>query len=190
MTAFPKAGIRAAIFLDRDGVLNRPLVRDGKPYAPRRFGEFELYPEARSCVASLRQAGFLLVVATNQPDIGNGLAAADEVAAMHDRLAEALSIEHIMVCPHGQREGCDCRKPRPGMLLKAAERLDIDLARSFMIGDRAGDVAAGKAAGCRTIFIDRGYAAESRPAGPDHVVLSLAEAVAAVLAYPGVPHAS
>jgi D-glycero-D-manno-heptose 1,7-bisphosphate phosphatase len=180
--------MRPAIFLDRDGVLNRPLVRAGKPYAPRTLCEFELYPEAEACVASLQRAGFLTIVATNQPDIGNGLVEAGLVAAMHERLAAWLPIEHIMVCPHAQQAGCACRKPRPGMLLEAAARFDVDLPASFMVGDRAGDVTAGKAAGCRTIFIDRSYGAEERPDAPDRTVTSLAEAVAAILAFSGDSH--
>ena len=179
---------RKAVFLDRDGVLNLPLVRDGKPFAPRTLGEFQLYPEAPEGVALLKKAGFLPVVATNQPDIGNGLAEESAVLAMHAHLSAALGIEHILMCPHSQGAGCACRKPKPGMLLDAAERLGIDLAASFMVGDRAGDVAAGKAAGCRTIFIDRRYSADKRPEAPDRVVGSLTEAVTAILDY-GVVHA-
>jgi len=173
--------VRAAIFLDRDGVLNQCEVRNGKPYAPRRLEDFHLFPDVAPSVERLRQAGYLLVVATNQPDIGNGLVSRDMVDAFHAELSGKLGLTEITLCPHRQDEGCDCRKPKPGMLVEAARRLDIELSASYMVGDRAGDVAAGKAAGCRTIFIDRAYEAEPRPVDPDVIALSLAEAVDVIL---------
>jgi D-glycero-D-manno-heptose 1,7-bisphosphate phosphatase len=153
---------RPAIFLDRDGVLNRALVVAGKPYAPRALADFRLLPGVKAAVARLRASGFEVVVVTNQPDIGNGLVEAEVVAAMHDRLRVATGIQHIYCCPHRQDENCACRKPRPGMLLAAAQELGLDLASSWMVGDRQGDVVAGKAAGCRTVFIDRGYFGDRR----------------------------
>ncbi|MEO5341284.1 MAG: HAD-IIIA family hydrolase [Magnetococcus sp. MYC-9] len=146
-----------AIFLDRDGVLCRSLVRDGKGYAPRSLAEFAIYPEAPTAVGLLKAAGFQIVVVTNQPDIGHGLVTEVCVASMHQRLQAAMPIDLILTCPHRQEEGCGCRKPRPGLLEEAVRRLSIDAGRSFMVGDRSSDVVAGQALGCVTLFIDRHY---------------------------------
>lgn len=173
--------MKRAVFLDRDGVLNLSEVREGKPYAPRQIDDFQLYPEAALALRRLKAAGFALIVVTNQPDIASRRVTAEAVEAMHQRLRAALPVDEVVLCPHGQDEGCACRKPRPGMLTEAARRHHIDLAASVMVGDRASDVEAGRAAGCRTIFIDRAYG-EPAPAAPDRVVRSLTEAVDAILA--------
>ncbi len=166
---------RSAAFLDRDGVLVRSLLRYGKPHAPTCFEDFEILPGSEKAVDLLRQAGFLLVLATNQPDVGNGLVSREEVERMNEALDRALNLDAIKVCFHGQHEGCDCRKPLPGMLLDAAREMSIDLNRSYMVGDRRSDVEAGHAAGCRTVFIDQGY---DRPEKilPDFTVGSVVEA--------------
>ena len=169
-----------AVFVDRDGVLNRSRVHDGKPYAPRRLEEFHLLPGVRAAVAALKEAGLLVIVVTNQPDIGNGLVEAETMAAMHARLAARVAVDDIRVCSHSQSAGCDCRKPRPGLLLAAAEAWSIDLARSYMVGDRAGDVIAGRAAGCYTVFVDRNYRETPRLA-VDAKVRSFPEAARVIL---------
>jgi D-glycero-D-manno-heptose 1,7-bisphosphate phosphatase len=153
-----------AVFLDRDGVINRALERDRKPYPPRNLDEFEILPEAAAACAKLKQAGFLLVVVTNQPDVGRGTLKKEIVETIHAGMCQRLPIDRVEVCYHaGQgRSDCDCRKPKPGMLLRAARELGIDLAQSWMVGDRWRDVDCGYAAGCRTVFIDRGYAEELR----------------------------
>lgn len=171
----------AAVFLDRDGVLNRAEVRDGKPYAPRRLQDFRLLPGVAAAVTMLKQAGFLIVVVTNQPDIGNGLVALTEVEAMHARLRARLRVDAIEVCPHGDGDGCECRKPAPGLLLAAARRLSIDLNGSFIVGDRWRDIIAGREAGCYTVFVDRGYR-ETKPVEADAVVRSLPAAVRRIIA--------
>ena len=174
-------GKRPAVFLDRDGVLTVPEFRDGRSYAPKRLEDFRCYPEAAACLGRLRDAGHVLVVVTNQPDVGNGLVPMAVVEAMHERLARELPIARIEVCPHRSADACECRKPRPGMLLRAADALGLELTRSFMVGDRASDVEAGRRAGCRTLFLDRGYT-EPRPASPDATVASLSEATEWILA--------
>ena len=156
-------GGRRAVFLDRDGVLVIPEMRDGRSFAPRRLEDFCIYDDAPRALAALKQAGFLLVVVTNQPDIGNGFVSAETVEAMHDRLRAALPIDRIEMCPHSQSDRCACRKPKPGMLLRAAEIHGIDLSASIMVGDRAGDIEAGEAAGCHTVFIDLNYVNEPKP---------------------------
>jgi D-glycero-D-manno-heptose 1,7-bisphosphate phosphatase len=177
------AGGARAVFLDRDGVLVVPEFRDGRSYAPRRLADFRLYDRADYWLARMKDAGFRLVVVTNQPDVGSGLIDPTVIEEMHRRLAEALPVDAIEACYHRQSDGCDCRKPKPGMLRRAAERLSLDCRHSFMIGDRAGDVAAGRAAGCTTIFIDLGYVDE-HPERPDFTVSSLAEAARIVLRRP------
>ncbi|MBV8122029.1 MAG: HAD-IIIA family hydrolase [Alphaproteobacteria bacterium] len=169
-----------AVFLDRDGVLTIPEFRDGRSFAPRRLADFRLYDDAAVSARRMKDAGFGLVVVTNQPDVGHGLLALDVVEAMHRRLAAAIPVDAIESCYHRQDEGCDCRKPKSGMLRCAAARLGIDCRCSFMIGDRASDVEAGRNVGCRTIFIDRGYIDE-QPGQADFIVKSLAEATSIIL---------
>jgi D-glycero-D-manno-heptose 1,7-bisphosphate phosphatase len=169
-----------AVFLDRDGVLVRAPVVDGKSYAVRRLEDFRLLPGAARAVGALRAAGFKIVVVTNQPDIGNGLVTADLVAAMHDRLRRKLAPDAIELCPHRPDENCLCRKPKSGMIQAAARRLNIDLSSSFMVGDRWSDIVAGHAAGCYTIFIDRRYR-ETLKMAPDVSVSNLPSAVDVIL---------
>jgi D-glycero-D-manno-heptose 1,7-bisphosphate phosphatase len=169
---------RRAIFLDRDGVINRPLIRDGKPFPPVSVDEFEILPGVTEACEALKKLGFLLVVATNQPDVGRGTLVREEVETVHRWLSQQLPIDCLKVCFHGGAaigDPCDCRKPQPGMLLEAAEALKIDLAKSFMIGDRWRDVDCGFNAGCQTIFIDWGYE-EKLNRDPDFRVRDLLDA--------------
>jgi D-glycero-D-manno-heptose 1,7-bisphosphate phosphatase len=150
-----------AVFLDRDGVLNRAVIRDGRPYPPATLEVFEILPGVPEAVRRLHDAGFLLIGATNQPDVARGTQRREVVEAMNARLLAETAITAILVC-YEDGEDCPRRKPNPGLLLEAAETYAIDLAASFMVGDRWRDVEAGRRAGCRTIFLDRGYA-ERRP---------------------------
>jgi len=177
--------LRPAIFLDRDGTLNLQVIRGGKPYPPATLAEFALFPGVPAACAQLAAAGFVLVVATNQPDVGRGDQAQSVVEAMHARLRELVPpITHVEVCyapgqgvshPYDYR-----RKPAPGMLTDAATKLGLDLARSWMVGDRWRDVDCGQRAGVRTVFIDFGYD-EALRAPPDFTVESFAEAAAVIL---------
>jgi D-glycero-D-manno-heptose 1,7-bisphosphate phosphatase len=173
-----------AVFLDRDGVLNRPVVRDGRAFPPARIEEFELYPDAVEACAQLKAAGFLLVVVTNQPDVGRGTQRREIIDAMHAKLRAAIpSLDAIEICFHAgatHGESCECRKPKPGMLLRAAANLDIDLSESFLIGDRWRDVDCAHAAGCRAVFIDRDYS-ETLREKPEFTVSNLGEAVTTIL---------
>jgi len=178
----PLAPNRRAVFLDRDGVLVIPQMRDGRSYAPRSLNDFRFYPEAKAALADLKQAGYLLVVVTNQPDVGKGLISQPTLDQMHDRIRKELCVDRIEVCPHTQADECSCRKPKPGMLLNVANECQIDLTKSFMVGDRASDVAAGLAAGCETIFIDLDYVSELKPESPGHTVRSIVEAARIILA--------
>jgi len=174
------SGSRPAVFFDRDGVLNRALIRDGKPYSPATLDQFEILPGVTEALRALDEAGFLLIVATNQPDVGRGAQRREVVEAMHQRLRAELPLDDIKVCYEADGAGCACSKPKPGMLLAAAGERGIDLSRSYMIGDRWRDVGAGKAAGCFTIFIDRGYR-EALIDTPDAVCADLPEAAAVIL---------
>jgi len=178
----PKSEVRRAVFLDRDGVINRALEREAKPYPPRSLAEFEILPEVPDACAKLRAAGFLLVVVTNQPDVGRGTLKKEIVDIIHAEMCRRVPIDRVEVCYHPGKglSDCDCRKPRPGMLLRAAKELGIDLAQSWMVGDRWRDVDCGHAAGCRTIFIDRGYAEELRQK-PDFSAGNLAQAADIIL---------
>jgi D-glycero-D-manno-heptose 1,7-bisphosphate phosphatase len=171
-----------AVFLDRDGVIVVPEFREGRSFAPTTLDAFRFYESAPECLKSLKEAGFLLVVVTNQPDAGKGIVSYSVLNEMHRRMCEALPIDDVQVCTHSRQDDCFCRKPRPGMLTTAAAVLGIALDRSFMIGDRESDVAAGRAAGCRTVFIDLDYAAEPKPNDADFFVRSLEEATACILA--------
>jgi D-glycero-D-manno-heptose 1,7-bisphosphate phosphatase len=177
--------LRPAVFLDRDGTLNAPVVRDDKPYPPATVAEFVLLDGVAANCARLRAAGFALVVATNQPDVGRGTQPQAVVEAMHARLRELVpQIDLIQVCYHGgadHGQPCECRKPKPKMLLDAAEQLGLDLRRSWMIGDRWRDIDCGAAAGVRTIFIDWGYDEKLR-ARPDYIVKSFPAAAGIILA--------
>jgi D-glycero-D-manno-heptose 1,7-bisphosphate phosphatase len=170
---------RRAVFLDRDGVLNAAVVRDGRPYPPTSVDEVEVLPGAEQACHRLREAGFDLVVVTNQPDIARGTQTLEAVQRINNALLAALPLDEVVVCPHDDDDGCDCRKPKPGMLLDAAQRRGIDLSTSFMVGDRWRDVEAGIRAGCRTVFIDRDY--DERSVQADVSVADLAEAAVWIL---------
>jgi D-glycero-D-manno-heptose 1,7-bisphosphate phosphatase len=175
---------RQAVFLDRDGVLNRAIVRGGKPYPPATLHDLELLPGVPDGLARLKQAGFLLIGATNQPDVGRGSQRREVVETIHAWLLQELPLDEIYVC---YDDGPDSpgRKPNPGLLLEAAGRFGIDLRASFMVGDRWRDVGAGQRAGCRTVFLDYGYA-EQKPDPPaDHVARDFPAAVGWILDQPG-----
>jgi D-glycero-D-manno-heptose 1,7-bisphosphate phosphatase len=166
---------RAAVFLDRDGVINRPILIKGRPHPPATLAALEVLPGVPPALAMLKARGYSLIVVTNQPDVARGSGCRATIDRMHQLLSQCLPLDAILTCFHDDADGCQCRKPRPGLLLRAAEDLDLDLARSFMVGDRWRDVEAGRRAGCGTFFVDRGYA-EATPPAFDYRVGSLPEA--------------
>lgn len=170
-----------AVFLDRDGVLNANIDRGGKPVAPTTLEDFKILPGVPDATRRLKAAGFLLVVVTNQPDLATGKNTPAVIEAMHNRLRRELLLDDIRICPHVDADGCDCRKPKPGLLLEAAKLHGIDLNSSFIVGDRWRDVEAGRKAGCLTIFVDCGYEQDG-PNNPDVTVGSLSEAADIILA--------
>jgi len=175
--------MRRAVFLDRDGVLNKTYLRDGKPYSPDTIEEIIIFPDAAEALKRLREHGFHLVMATNQPDVARGRLTREQVDAMNEYLASELPLDEIEVCPHGDADRCECRKPKPGLLLQAAKRDGIDLSQSFMVGDRYRDVEAGHSAGCRTILMGGGYG-EAFKVQPDVIVRTLTEAADWILNQP------
>jgi len=169
-----------AVFLDRDGVLNRALIVDGRPHSPSGLHEVEIPSGAPEACARLREAGFLLVVVTNQPEVARGRLTRKSVEEINNFLRGRVPFDDVRVCYHDDADECDCRKPKPGMLLAAARDFNIDLTRSFVVGDRWRDIEAGRRAGCRTVLIDCGYD-EPRPSGMDFVASSLSSAVEWIL---------
>ena len=161
--------MRRAVFVDRDGVLIAAVVHNGLPHPPASVVDLTFLPGVRERVAELKKLGFLVVCVTNQPDVARGTVTRATVDEINARVRAEMRLDDLAVCWHDDRDGCDCRKPRPGLLLEAAERLGIDLGRSYMIGDRWKDVACGAAAGCATVFVDYGYAEPFQGPSPAHV---------------------
>ncbi len=171
-----------AVFLDRDGVINAPVIRAGKPFAPVSREEFQILPGVGQALQILDEAGFLLIIVTNQPDVARGLIPREVVEDMHDYLMTAFPLDDIKACYETEESGSRYYKPQPGMLLDAAKEHGIDLKKSFMVGDRWRDVGCGLAAGCFTIFIDRGYVERLRQI-PHARCGNLQEAVPIILSH-------
>ena len=168
--------LRPAVFLDRDGVINRAVVRDGKPFPPSSLEELEILPHVASSLVDLKVHGFALFVITNQPDVARGTQTRDAIEAIHQALASSLPIDDIFVCYHDDSDLCACRKPLPGLLFEAQRKHNIDLTRSFVVGDRWRDIDAGHRAGCKTVLIDYGYRERKPTQPPEATVPSLREA--------------
>lgn len=171
---------KKAVFLDRDGVLNIPTIKDGKSYAPRTLSQFRLYPHTNLYLSLLKKAGYKTIVITNQPDVGNNLIKLAELESMHERLFKKAEINDIFVCIHSQSEGCLCRKPKTGLIEQAISKYNIDISKSFLIGDRYSDIEAAKSINCKSIFIDRNYS-EVCPESQLITVSSLKNAVDFIL---------
>jgi D-glycero-D-manno-heptose 1,7-bisphosphate phosphatase len=172
--------MKRAVFLDRDGVINRSIVRNGKPFPPASLGEVEILPQVELALNSLKAAGFVLIVVTNQPDVASGKTPKLVVDQINCFLQDSLPIDEIRTCYHDDRDLCLCRKPLPGAFFSCAKEHQIDLEASFMVGDRWRDIEAGHAAGCKTFFINYKYQ-EKQPDLPDFIVSSLAEAAEIII---------
>ena len=166
---------RSVVFLDRDGVINRPIIRNGSPHPPASVEDLEILPGVPEALLRLRSAGFLLVVVTNQPDVARGTQSREVVELIHAALKVRLPLDEVRVCYHDDADACDCRKPAPGMLHAFAQPRRLDLTSAYMVGDRWRDIEAGQRAGCSCFFVDHGYS-ERQPKQPFVRVASLAEA--------------
>ncbi len=177
-----------AVFLDRDGVINETCVKEGKRVSPRKAEDFRFLPGAKEALTALKAKGFHLFVATNQPEIARGTLRMEDLEAMHGIISESLPIDKIYVCVHNNGDKCDCRKPKPGMLFQAAREWNIDLAASYMVGDRWKDIEAGARAGCTTILV-KSACSDEQPRGrtvrSDYTVNSLLEASEIILSREG-----
>jgi D-glycero-D-manno-heptose 1,7-bisphosphate phosphatase len=147
-----------AVFLDRDGIINRAIVRDRKPYPPARLEDVEILTGAVTSLQRLAASGYALIGITNQPDVARGTQSREMVESINRFILSRLPVREIFVCYHDNIDDCDCRKPKPGLILRAAEKYGLDLSQSWMVGDRWKDVAAGQAARLKTVFVDYCYA--------------------------------
>jgi len=181
--------VRRAVFLDRDGVLNRVRLESGTPRPPAGVAELELLPGVPEALSLLAEHELVLLVATNQPDVARGRLRRDAVEDIHTWLKAALPLHDVLACYHDDADGCDCRKPLPGLLLRAAAAYGIDLPRSFLVGDRWKDVAAGQAAGCTTLLLDLPYSQRGR-CRPDYQVADLLHAARIIVSLLRAPEAS
>ena len=169
-----------AVFLDRDGVINKALVKDGKPFTPYNFNDLKILPGVKKSLRALKESNWMIIVITNQPDVARRKITKEEVEKINNYLKNTLLVDEIYTCYHDNNDFCDCRIPQPGALTVAAKNNSIDLNKSFMIGDRWSDIEAGDRAGCKTFFIDYSYK-EKRPSNFTFKVKSLAEAVDIIL---------
>ncbi|MGB6976107.1 MAG: HAD-IIIA family hydrolase [Gammaproteobacteria bacterium] len=169
---------KKAIFFDSDGVLNKAIIKDGMPFAPTSVAELEIPDEVKPSLYKLKAAGYLLICVTNKPDIEHGLMTQAEVDAIYNKMREELPLDDVFICYF---ENSDCYKPKPGLLFEAARKYKIDLAKSYMIGDRWRDVGAGQNAGCKTVWIDRGYAEKKPAVAANFTAHSLTEATQWIL---------
>jgi len=148
----------SAVFLDRDGIINRAMVRDGKPYPPARLDELEILPGSVTSLSRLADFGYVLIGVTNQPDVARGTQSREMVESFNALIQSRLPVREIFVCYHDNVDHCNCRKPKPGLILQATDKYGLDLSSSWMVGDRWKDIAAGQAVGLKTIFVDYHYA--------------------------------
>ena len=173
---------RKCVFLDRDGVINVPIFKDGRSFAPILFDDFEIYPSAYDACQMLKKAGYLIVVITNQPDVGNGKASKSEIERMNQYLKSEELVDDIFICYHSQDEQCVCRKPKAGMIFQALEKYSIDLGASFLVGDRKSDIEVAVSVNCKSIFIDHDYD-EVKPVAQNITLKSLKEAAEYILRF-------
>jgi D-glycero-D-manno-heptose 1,7-bisphosphate phosphatase len=164
--------MKKAIFLDRDGIVNKPIILEGKPYPPFIVKQAFLVNNIKNMIDKWHKEGYLVIVVTNQPDISNHLISQRKVEKINRYLQSMAKFDDLFMCPHNEKDKCNCRKPKIGLFLQAKEKYDIDLEESYMIGDRWKDIEAGRRAGCRTIFVNYNYN-EEKPHSCDYMVSSI-----------------
>ena len=167
--------MKKSVFLDRDGVINKAYIKNGLPVSPNSLNELEILPGVRESIIKLKKLNFVCLVVTNQPDVSRKKIDKNSVIQMNNFLKNEIALDDIFVCYHDDSDNCNCRKPKPGLLLQAGKKWDVDFKKSFMIGDRWRDIQAGEKVGCKTIFLDYKYN-EKKPKKPDFVSDSLLNA--------------
>ena len=165
-----------AIFLDRDGIINKVIMRNGEVSCPWKFNEFEIFPDAKPALKEFKKMGFLNIIFTNQPDVARGFLKMPELEKMHNFIIKELLADEIKFCPHDDSDNCSCRKPKPGLILQVAQKWGIDLEQSYVIGDSWKDIGAGKSAGCKTFLLNREYNKDTN-CNHDFAVNNIEEAV-------------
>jgi len=176
--------MKKAVFLDRDGVINRSKLVDGVAKPPANIAEVEILDGVIDAIKILKAHNFIPVVVTNQPDVARGVMSQAHVDAINAYIGAITSIEFFYTCFHDDIDMCDCRKPAPGLIKSAAADLGLDITNSFLVGDRWRDISAGQEAGCQVFFIDYLYP-EKSPKLPFTRVSSLLEAAQIMI---GKPH--
>jgi D-glycero-D-manno-heptose 1,7-bisphosphate phosphatase len=172
--------MKRAVFLDRDGVLNRSNLINGVPTPPNLIEDVEILAGVVEAIRLLKTYDFVPVVVTNQPDVARGTTSQSQVQAINSYIGAATDIQYFYTCFHDDGDCCDCRKPAPGLIHRASKELGLLLQDSFMVGDRWRDISAGQSAGCQTFFIDYSYA-EKAPKMPFKKVSSLLEAAQLII---------
>lgn len=168
-----------AVFLDRDGVLNQAVVKEGKPYPPQSLEDVIILAGVKEGLEHLKELGYLLVVITNQPDVARGTTDMKIVDAINNFLKKELILDDIYCCIHDSSDNCECRKPKPGMIFAAARKWNIDLDNSWMVGDRWRDIETGINANVKTILIDYGY--DEKSVIPDYSCTDFLEATRIII---------
>ena len=148
----------AAVFLDRDGVINEPIILAGKPFSPRHRDHFFIFPEIADKLRALHFSGWKIIVVSNQPDVSRGKMKEEELDWMSEQMRIRLPLDAIKICRHDERDNCDCRKPKSGLITEAIEEFTLDPSKCFFVGDRFSDVLAARGAGIEPLFVDNNYA--------------------------------
>ena len=167
--------MKKAVFLDRDGVINKAFIKNGLPESPNSLSELEILPRVKESILRLKKLNFICLVVTNQPDVQRGKIKKNIVIKMNNFLKKKIELDDIFVCYHDDQDNCNCRKPKPGLLLQARKKWNVDFKKSFIVGDRWRDIQAGKKVGCKTIFLDYRYK-DIKPKNPDFVTDTLLNA--------------
>ena len=167
--------MKKAVFLDRDGVINKAFIKNGLPESPNSLSELEILPGVKESISRLKKLNFICLVVTNQPDVQRGKIKKNTIIKMNNFLKKKIELDDIFVCYHDDQDKCNCRKPKPGLLLQARKKWNVDFKKSFIVGDRWRDIQAGKKVGCKTIFLDYKYK-DIKPKNPDFVTDTLLNA--------------
>ena len=168
--------MKKAVFLDRDGVINKAFIKNGLPESPNSLSELEILPGVKESISRLKKLNFICLVVTNQPDVQRGKIKKNTIIKMNNFLKKKIELDDIFVCYHDDKDNCNCRKPKPGLLLQAGKKWNVDFKKSFMIGDRWRDIQSGEKVGCKTIYLDYNYK-DIKPKNPNFVTDTLFNAV-------------